>query len=156
MKIRIRVRTGWWPKAEWQGHAGRWQDWEQHSGMGERGTQPQPWDAAAPPAPALPSAPAATRLLVKELEAENWRVKRRRTSPTPSKSHRISQNDGGDHLLGRARGARGSRLDWIPTNGGFGKQSSILGKSSTFPSAQQTVPVSAEPTRAKMFITKGN
>jgi len=41
-------------------------------------------------------------------------------------------------------------------NGGVGKKSSILGKSPTLPSAQQRVPVNAEPTKAKMFITKEN
>lgn len=59
-----------------------------------------------------------------------------------------------DHFPGRGHSAHGSRLDWIPANGGLGKKSSILGKSPTLPSAQQIVPVSTEPNKAKCLLQR--
>lgn len=93
-------------------------------------------------------------LVVKELQAENQGVNPRCTSPShPQKTKTFLRKMVQEHLLGQACGSRPGR---IPANGGFGKKSSILGKTPTFPSAQQIVPVSTEPTKAKMFITKEN
>lgn len=123
----------------------------------ERGdTPPWPWDAAAFPVTALPSAPATTGPLAKELEAENHSVKPTCASQSPSekkkkKKEKIKKDGAGTP----------PRCPWLSprldsANSSFGKKSSILGKSPMFPSAQQIVPVSAEPTKAKMFITKEN